>query len=58
MNIRAKTGASQEEIIAVQKIKKRADQDGLKRDNIEKRLKRQGVTGSDLSNAMRLIDML
>ena len=58
MIIRAKTGASQSEIIAAQKIKKRADQDGLKRDNIEKRLKRQGVTGAELKKAMSIIDML
>lgn len=58
VNIMAKTGYSQDEIIAAQKIKKRADQDGLKRDNIEKRLKRQDVQGDNLKKCMTIIDML
>ena len=58
INIRVKTGASQDEIIAAYKIKKQADREGLRRDNIEKRLKRQGIEGNELKQAMDIIDML
>ena len=58
MNIRAKTGASQSEIIAAQKIRQQAQRDGMKRKDIEDSLRGRGVTGSNLNKAMSLIDML
>ena len=58
MDIRAKTGASQEQVIAAYKIKKQADKDGLRRDNIEKGLKKEGIRGIELEQAMTIIDML
>lgn len=58
MNIQAKTGASQSEIIAVQKIRKQADKDKLKTKEIRANLASSGLSGSDVDRAMNLIDML
>ena len=60
MSVRSKTGASQEEVIAAYKIKERAEADKLERDDIIKRLTRQGVKDEGenkrLSRAMEIID--
>ena len=58
MNIRVKTGASQSEIIAAQKIMKQAQRDGMKRKDIEASLRGRGVAGANLARAMSIIDML
>ena len=60
MNVRAETGATQDEVIAAYKIKERAEADKLERDDIIKRLSRQGVKDKPgdkkLSRAMEIID--
>lgn len=58
MNIQVKTGASQSEVIAAQKIRKQADKDKLKTKEIRANLASSGLSGSDVDRAMNLIDML
>lgn len=58
MNIQAKTGASQSEIIAAQKIRQQADKDKLKTGEIRKSLASSGLSNSDVDRAMDLINML
>lgn len=58
MNVQAKTGASQSEIIAAQKIRQQADKDKLKTGEIRKSLASSGLSNSDVDRAMDLINML
>lgn len=58
MNLQAKTGASQSEVIAAQKIRQQADKDKLKTGEIRASLVSAGLTNSDINRAMSLIDQL
>lgn len=58
MNVQARTGASQSEIIAAQKIRQQAQREGKKRKDIIDGLKSDGINNKQIERAMSLIDML
>ena len=59
MNARAKVpGTTQDQIIIAAKLKKEATKNGMKTKDIRRRLQQNGISGSNLNNTMKLIDML
>ena len=58
MNVKAKTGKSEDKIIAVQKIRKEAERYGMKRKDIKQDLASKGVSANDIKEVMDLMDML